>query len=780
MDSFDLNQPPAQTYESLPANALHATGIGSNRFVSANVPLNSCPTLPTVQHFMLPFNQEWPAQEDRRILQCCNHQTPQQPYSTFQTQSAYEYPQQQPRGFGQYFQAGEFSKSITNPHIHYFPNQQYGTSSLRPTQNVSEFSTVNNFNQFQSPRGFSQPPFQSGQSHAITTGAVPALEVPTGLQNINDYTCGTSNLYRATRFSSNVSASTGDSPSTLNYYPPIEKAVLPQETNSLRRDSENTARSVRDNTPDSEPNSETTKRSETVTNNSETVNSTASDGTQESSINANDVNASTDGAVSHTDSGDVEITSAREPDDTNNVKKSTDVLNESGCTCIRTPPPITRTLHPPGRISFSAKRVESVDPKTAILQSLRPISCRGIVNQRQESTTPFSRPETNNVQTPVAPGPSVPIPTDDVTASAKTQVNLVSSNSNGEEPETHTNGGSLMLSTAGTSTILPTVSTTVDASISSQATSSICALEPIVVASSDSGPAINFSNGVVTMGALPNFANQSLNQPQAFASATNLATNVTLVQVQSLPIADACFQGNGAPLIATTTSNPQTIPAPIQLQLCGTVVPTNSFQNGNYGNDLVTKTQKPERVRYRVSRKRKNTPTRLLLKRKREEKTSKEQENTDEATNKTPEEKPHELKEVMRKKANERERMRVNKMNSGFDLLRGVLPVIKSSKSKKSSNYSKVDTLRTAIWYINSLQDILNQCDEAGMTSQTLMQQQQNAGTYYQSTSTATPLMMSYGGAPSWFQILPNGNLLPIATTVDGNNNISDVHVVSQ
>ncbi|RWS23568.1 uncharacterized protein B4U80_02791 [Leptotrombidium deliense] len=58
------------------------------------------------------------------------------------------------------------------------------------------------------------------------------------------------------------------------------------------------------------------------------------------------------------------------------------------------------------------------------------------------------------------------------------------------------------------------------------------------------------------------------------------------------------------------------------------------------------------------------------------------------------------------RRRNERERVRVRKVNKGFEKLRKHLPLTRSQQEKR---LSKVETLRLAITYIKQLEKILSQ-----------------------------------------------------------------------
>jgi len=68
------------------------------------------------------------------------------------------------------------------------------------------------------------------------------------------------------------------------------------------------------------------------------------------------------------------------------------------------------------------------------------------------------------------------------------------------------------------------------------------------------------------------------------------------------------------------------------------------------------------------------------------------------------------LSKYRRKQANAKERERMKKMNDVFETLKKVVPA-ESNTDKEEEKETKVSTLRSAIAYINSLKQIIEECD---------------------------------------------------------------------
>ena len=78
------------------------------------------------------------------------------------------------------------------------------------------------------------------------------------------------------------------------------------------------------------------------------------------------------------------------------------------------------------------------------------------------------------------------------------------------------------------------------------------------------------------------------------------------------------------------------------------------------------------------------------------------------------------LSKYRRKQANAKERERMKKMNDVFETLKKVVPA-ESNMDKEEDKETKVSTLRSAIAYINSLKQIIEECD-AGLIDMTSFQ----------------------------------------------------------
>nr|XP_006824063.1 PREDICTED: uncharacterized threonine-rich GPI-anchored glycoprotein PJ4664.02-like [Saccoglossus kowalevskii] len=388
------------------------------------------------------------------------------------------------------------------------------------------------------------------------------------------------------------------------------------------------------------------------------------------------------------------------------------------CNCIHTPPPIVRTLRPPSQ-NFSAKRKTHLDSKTAILSSLRPIRPKSSVQGIPLAISPSNVTNLPPSHTASRRGPTadfIPLRCNDVIQS-NNPVNIPPTFQQIQQNNSFCNQFQNILP-VNSLQITNSMMTTPSAPVTTTTSSNI-SLNPTYISQSQS-----FLPPIAPM-------------PPTTLSAPNVVMATSITE-------------SGAPV--------QCIPVQIQRPIS-----SQTLLNARPPNTTIRPQQ---RLRCRVSRRRKKTPLRLLLK----------------ETHRMPSNKGSspetDSKEFVRRKANARERIRVNKLNSAFDLLRSVLPkdlLMKTEHTgKRVFKMSKVETLRCAISYMHKLEMILRK-PTTSATGHVVpqLQSRQEGMKYFSVEEMPPPMMISYTGAPSVVQVLPSRNvsILPAPTPIDNNNN---------